>query len=398
MYPLINEVTSRLCLRYDYWLRKNNQACDGSCSLRVEAKASSLRRPWLAACGGYGWLPAEAMVGCQRMSWLAACGGHGWLPAEALAGCLRRPWLAACGGAGWQRPAEALADSLRRPWLAACEGPGWQRPAEALAGGLRRPWLANMRRTWLAACAGPGWQHAEKPGHRSLRRTGLAARCGGPGWQRHAAGEASSSDGPGPSTLERGAGEGESPVRPEPCRNTRRCRESGERPIANKYRTRKDEKDFEKRVKECLKLSGGKRMGAGGASRPEAEWLWLVRCSARGADRCRPSRRQEPGRSTLEEAPSGRSANTARANKASFVALACPWQRPVGWLGCFDEPCHGIEGSKWAIFGKQNWRCGMNRKPGYGAQLRANPEPTKGVGRLRQQDGGHGSRNPLRSV
>ncbi|CAF2372719.1 unnamed protein product [Brassica napus] len=37
-------------------------------------------------------------------------------------------------------------------------------------------------------------------------------------------------------------------------------------------------------------------------------------------------------------------------------------------------------------------------KPGYGAQLRANLEPTKGVGRLRQQDGGHGSRNPLRSV
>ncbi|KAL0293775.1 UNVERIFIED_CONTAM: hypothetical protein Scaly_2574600 [Sesamum calycinum] len=38
----------------------------------------------------------------------------------------------------------------------------------------------------------------------------------------------------------------------------------------------------------------------------------------------------------------------------------------------------------------------MNRKPGYGAQLRANLDPTKGVGRLRQQDGGHGSRNPLR--
>ncbi|MED6129404.1 hypothetical protein PIB30_107681 [Stylosanthes scabra] len=46
----------------------------------------------------------------------------------------------------------------------------------------------------------------------------------------------------------------------------------------------------------------------------------------------------------------------------------------------------------------QNWRCGMNRKSGYGAQLRANLDPTKGVGRLRQQDGGHGSRNPLRSV
>ncbi|KAK8475131.1 hypothetical protein V6N13_035277 [Hibiscus sabdariffa] len=40
----------------------------------------------------------------------------------------------------------------------------------------------------------------------------------------------------------------------------------------------------------------------------------------------------------------------------------------------------------------------MNRKPGYGAQLRANLEPTKGVGRLRQQDGGHGSRNPLRKT
>ncbi|KAI3484788.1 hypothetical protein L1887_52001 [Cichorium endivia] len=30
---------------------------------------------------------------------------------------------------------------------------------------------------------------------------------------------------------------------------------------------------------------------------------------------------------------------------------------------------------------------GLNRKPGYGAKLRANLEPTKGVGRLRQQDG-----------
>ncbi|KAH0463550.1 hypothetical protein IEQ34_008132 [Dendrobium chrysotoxum] len=63
-------------------------------------------------------------------------------------------------------------------------------------------------------------------------------------------------------------------------------------------------------------------MGAGGASRPEAEWLCPVRCSARGADRCRPSRRQEPGRSTLEEAPSGRSANTARADLASLPGLS----------------------------------------------------------------------------
>ncbi|WZY99719.1 hypothetical protein YC2023_072048 [Brassica napus] len=69
------------------------------------------------------------------------------------------------------------------------------------------------------------------------------------------------------------------------------------------------------------------------------------------------------------------------------------WLDPsrVGRGGCFVEPSHGIESSKWAIFGKQNWRCGMKRKPGYGAQLHANLEPTKGVGRLRQQDGGHGS-------
>ena len=33
--------------------------------------------------------------------------------------------------------------------------------------------------------------------------------------------------GPGPSPLERGAGEGESPVMPGPCRTTRRCRRVG---------------------------------------------------------------------------------------------------------------------------------------------------------------------------
>ena len=42
-----------------------------------------------------------------------------------------------------------------------------------------------------------------------------------------------------------------------------------------KFRPRlkvKDEKDFEKRVKECLKLSGGKRMGADDVSRSDVEW------------------------------------------------------------------------------------------------------------------------------
>ncbi|KAL0641972.1 LOW QUALITY PROTEIN: hypothetical protein Bca4012_102583 [Brassica carinata] len=44
----------------------------------------------------------------------------------------------------------------------------------------------------------------------------------------------------------------------------------------------KDEKDFEKRVKECLKLSGGKRMGAGDASRSDAERSNPVRRSIQG--------------------------------------------------------------------------------------------------------------------
>ncbi|CAN7099979.1 unnamed protein product [Brassica rapa subsp. narinosa] len=46
----------------------------------------------------------------------------------------------------------------------------------------------------------------------------------------------------------------------------------------------KDEKDFEKRVKECLKLSGGKRMGAGDSSRSDAERRNPVRQSIRAMD------------------------------------------------------------------------------------------------------------------
>ncbi|KAK7368156.1 hypothetical protein VNO80_10179 [Phaseolus coccineus] len=63
----------------------------------------------------------------------------------------------------------------------------------------------------------------------------------------------------------------------------------------------------------------------------------------------------------------------------------------VGRRRCSVEPCHGNESCKLAIFGKENWRCGMNWKLGYGAQLCANLNPTKGVGRLRQYDGGHES-------
>ncbi|WZZ15361.1 hypothetical protein YC2023_108450 [Brassica napus] len=178
----------------------------------------------------------------------------------------------------------------------------------------------------------------------------------------------------------------------------------GERPIVNKYR-----EDFEKRVKECLKLSGGKRMGAGDASWSDAERSNPVCRSIRGVDRR--GLNTDQGVRHVCESTGFECEHACRDPKDGELCLsgAKPEETLVearsdtdvqilGRGGCFVEPSHGIESSKWAIFGKQNWRCGMNWKPGYGAQLHANLEPTKGVGRLRQQDGGHGSRNPLRSV
>lgn len=71
-------------------------------------------------------------------------------------------------------------------------------------------------------------------------------------------------------------------------------------------------------------------MGAGGAPRPEAERLLLVRCLARGADRCGLYRRVEPGRMMLEETLTMWSVCMARVNLTGLTALACLMQRSVG--------------------------------------------------------------------
>ncbi|XBI44735.1 hypothetical protein VPH35_006794 [Triticum aestivum] len=110
----------------------------------------------------------------------------------------------------------------------------------------------------------------------------------------------------------------------------------------------KDEKDFEKRVKECLKLPGGKRMGAGDAPRPYAERLLLVRRSARGVDCCRPRRRPKPGGPRCPRWPSSARPVPARLKacpSGHCAATACGLPiRPVLKHGPRSLTCVRVDG------------------------------------------------------
>ncbi|KAL0642116.1 hypothetical protein Bca4012_102898 [Brassica carinata] len=167
-------------------------------------------------------------------------------------------------------------------------------PSKSLNASCAPSLLAEGTPAWVSQIAAPilsriwdgSWSPVLPHALAKIRAKGArsASTCGGEFKPRNIAGrsgplEKRLSDGPGPSSLERGAREGESPPCSTLSHHAGAVYESGclgmQPQSGGKFRPRlnmgetdseqvprgKDEKDFEKRVKECLKLSGGKRMG-----------------------------------------------------------------------------------------------------------------------------------------
>ncbi|CAG7863037.1 unnamed protein product, partial [Brassica rapa] len=103
--------------------------------------------------------------------------------------------------------------------------------------------------------------------------------------------------------------------------------------------------------------------------RKEADWLDPSRCE-------HASRDPKDGELCLSGAKPKETLVVA-CSDTDMQIVRLTW---VGWGGCFVEPSHGIESSKWAIFGKQNWPCGMNRKPGYEHKSRISTRTVHGKG------------------
>ncbi|KAL0744727.1 hypothetical protein Bca101_101216 [Brassica carinata] len=135
----------------------------------------------------------------------------------------------------------------------------------------------------------------------------------------------------------------------------------GREPMANKYAS-KDEKDFEKRVKECLKLSGGSGWGRRCVGRMRAEQSGPPDRSGVDGGLSRPTLILREGLSvSMLSGPKDGELCLAGEARETLVEAMAIWRAnrssDLGRGGCFVEPSHGIESSKWAIFaGRWSWK------------------------------------------